>query len=83
MTARDEDAHPVAFAQLTGAYWLEDEVCMWCSTLLSTRSVSATAGDHEHPDDRSGWAQWMGRIRVVIVPVAALVIASALIVAVT
>ncbi|MFC8351083.1 hypothetical protein [Streptomyces sp. NPDC057280] len=78
------DTDPDACAQLTSAYRLEDEVCIWCSILFGTRSTSTAAGCcHERPDDRSGWAQWMGRIRMVIGLVAVLVIASALIIAAT
>ncbi|MEU9918864.1 hypothetical protein [Streptomyces sp. NPDC051001] len=63
---RGSDRTAVAFARLTGAYWLGDAEAGCIDHVV--------AGDGERP-------QWMSRVRVVMLPVAAVVVACALAVA--
>jgi hypothetical protein len=74
----------VTFARLTGAYWLkhEGEDCVWCGALLGSSRACATAdvavrADHRSPRE-SRRSPWRDLVRVVIVPMAVLVVASAL-----
>jgi hypothetical protein len=80
MNAAKDDGPGVAFAQLTGAYWLDDPGgdCLWCGALLGMRSEqrhSSTGAGH-------GIADRLVRLRVVIVPVAALTVVAAVVVGV-
>ncbi|MFJ2234886.1 hypothetical protein [Streptomyces sp. NPDC087859] len=71
------DRTAVAFARLTGAYWLEpqdDENAGDAEAGLTGCADHAVAGDGERP-------QWISRVRVVMLPVAAVVVACALAVA--
>ncbi|MFF4277008.1 hypothetical protein [Streptomyces sp. NPDC001536] len=77
MTVRDDGGFLVVFAWLTDAYGLKGEGgegAVPVATDVAGREVRAVRC-------ADGLAQWMGRVRVVIVPVAVLVVASALVVA--
>ncbi|MCX5328598.1 MULTISPECIES: hypothetical protein [unclassified Streptomyces] len=67
----------VVFARLTGANWLEpgDDECVGDAEAgLAGCTDHVVAGDDGRP-------QWMGRVRVVMLPVAVFVVACALAVA--
>ncbi|MGW7203013.1 hypothetical protein [Streptomyces sp. NPDC054837] len=75
--SRGSDRTAVAFARLTGAYWLEpedDESAGDAEAGLTGCTDHVVAGE-------GGRLQWMGRVRVVMLPVAVVVVACALAVA--
>lgn len=82
--AGDEDGASVAVVRLTGAYWLthEGSDCAWCGALFGSGKSDATtdvAGRADHAArSESRVPRWMDQVRVVIVPMAVLVVASAL-----
>jgi hypothetical protein len=84
MKAWDGDEAPVVFARLTGAYWLgvEDSDCRWCRELGDCGCVPAEAGSERRSDRpvlRGGSRLvWVERLRVVIVPLAAITVMAAL-----
>ncbi|MEU5894319.1 hypothetical protein ABZ835_47200 [Streptomyces sp. NPDC047461] len=81
MTAQDAAEAPVSFARLTDAYWLNDtgEDCARCGSLFSP--VPAAPDGEGHGTSERGLVHWIDRIRLVMMPMAVLVVACALAVA--
>ncbi|MCX5328390.1 MULTISPECIES: hypothetical protein [unclassified Streptomyces] len=78
MAVRDDGVLPVVFAGLTDADWLKD-----AGDDSAVPAAADLAGRKDHAVRcADGLAEWMGRVRVVIVPVSVLVVACALAVAV-
>ncbi len=74
---RDDGAGAV-YAELTGAYWLEDagDECRWCRELLRLQGGKRQPAADEGPDA----ADWLTRLRRAVLPVAVLTVAAALLV---
>ncbi|MDH6554720.1 MULTISPECIES: hypothetical protein [unclassified Streptomyces] len=80
-----KDGPGAGVARLAGAYWLqgEDGDCAQCGELFGFCGLAGAAEvavQKERAGRRAGvLAEWMARVRVVIVPVAAVVVACAMV----
>ncbi|WP_432174319.1 hypothetical protein [Streptomyces sp. Tue6028] len=78
MSAVRDDGAGAVYAELTGAYWLEDagDDCRWCRELLPLQGGKRQPAADEGPDA----ADWLTRLRRAVLPVAVLTVAAALLV---
>ena len=84
MTVWDEDGASTVFARLMGVYRQErgDGDCPWCRSLLGPHPApaeAARAGSGDRSPPREGVPRvWAGRLRRLMVPVAAVTVVAAL-----